>query len=85
MSFSEIFLNENLNFLKNEINCEIVKKLKRTKNPTKMYKLKINETTKIHLIQKYNINCRYQPNRRFLEDFAILTKRYMQLNSFCDI
>jgi beta-N-acetylglucosaminidase len=83
MSFSDFALTENLEFLKNEINCEIVKNLKRTKNPSKTFKLKINEKTKIHLSKKYNLDSRYRQNNRFLEDYAVVIKRYMQLNSFC--
>jgi hypothetical protein len=85
MNVFELALKENLEFLKNEINCEVVKKLKRNKNPTKMFKLKINEKTKNHLRQTYNLNGRYRQNKRFFEDFVVVTKRYMQLNSYCVI
>jgi hypothetical protein len=85
MNFSESVLKENLSYLKNEINCEIVKKLKRTKNPTKVFKLKISENIKNHFFEKYNLNCWYRPSNRFLEDFALITQRYMQINSYCHI
>jgi hypothetical protein len=72
-----------LDYMINEINCQQVKKLKRTKNSTKVIKVKINSLTKNHLVNTYNLNGRYKQSIRFLEDFSLITRRYMQINSYC--
>jgi hypothetical protein len=76
---------QDLENLKTEINFQMVSKLKRTKNPTKVFKVLINDNLKRHLIDKYRLNGRFRLANEFIQDFDILDKRNMALNSFCKI
>ena len=73
---------QDLESLKNEVNFQMVSKLKRTKNPTKVL---INDNLKKNLKDRFRLNGRYRLASEFIQDFDILTKRSMALNSFCNV
>jgi putative heme degradation protein len=74
-----------LETLKTEINFQMVSKLKRTQNPTKVFKVLINDGLKRYLIEKYRLNGRYRLATEFIQDFDILKKRNMALNSYLNV
>ena len=76
---------QDLENFKTEINFQMVSKLKRTKNPTKVFKVLINDNLKRYLKDKYRLNGRFRLANEFIQDFDILDKRNMALNSFCKI
>ena len=76
---------QDLESLKTEVNFQMVSKLKRTKNPTRVFKVLINDNLKRHLKDRFRLNGRYRLASEFIQDFDILTKRSMALNSYCNV
>ena len=78
-------INNEFLVLVNELNYNIAKKLKRTKNPIKIFKIMISSKNKRTMLTNFNLNCRYKVCSEFIDIFKIFQKRNIKLNCFCSI
>lgn len=73
--------------LKNEINFNIIKRLKshRKSSQFKSFKIKLDNILYKLIKDKYKLNCRYKSNYQFIEDHGIVQQRFINQEDFCQI
>ena len=77
--------NSNIFEFLNDLNIQILKKLKSFSNQSKIctFELSINSEVYNLLIRKYCLNGKYKVCKKFTEDFQIIKERFFSKTEYC--